>query len=461
MGAKPAREQPVPVRHVHDVTPAAARRVDRPGHDLRPHVQAASRVPHDGGSAGRPAARVDAHHLLARHREHPERVVRPQVLLAGEGDAREVIQRADVTGPQPHGVERRPVVRHRRIRGLDRLPEPRRLLGAQPPDAPRPQVVVPRVVARDHAAMVCRCNRPDTRPGPGACHDAALSGGVGPSPEPGDRPVNARLAFRPLVVVAAIAAFGLTACGSTPSGDSGGSGGSGATSGGAAADGVKLVSPGKLTTCTHLPYSPFQSKDDSGKTVGFDVDLIDLAAKKLGVTQDDRRHPVRGHQVRRRPQLRQVRRGRRRHDHHRRAQGGAGLLRPVLRRHPGARGAGPASRTRRWPTWPASGSGCRAPPPARTTSSSRSSSRASRSRWSPTRTSAPCSRHWPPARSRPPSATCRSGTSTSRPTRARSSSLARFDTGEQYGFAVKKGDDPKLLATINEALAAAQGGRQL
>jgi polar amino acid transport system substrate-binding protein len=51
-------------------------------------------------------------------------------------------------------------------------------------------------------------------------------------------------------------------------------------------DGVKLVHAGKLTTCTHLPYAPFQSKDSSGKVIGFDVDLIDLAAKKLGVEQD-------------------------------------------------------------------------------------------------------------------------------------------------------------------------------
>ncbi|GAB3802732.1 ABC transporter substrate-binding protein [Micromonospora zhanjiangensis] len=50
--------------------------------------------------------------------------------------------------------------------------------------------------------------------------------------------------------------------------------------------GVKLVHAGKLTTCTHLPYSPFQAKDAAGKVVGFDVDLIDLAAKKLGVPQD-------------------------------------------------------------------------------------------------------------------------------------------------------------------------------
>ncbi|MGW4641192.1 ABC transporter substrate-binding protein [Sphaerisporangium sp. NPDC004334] len=52
-----------------------------------------------------------------------------------------------------------------------------------------------------------------------------------------------------------------------------------------AASGIKLINPGKLTTCTNLPYEPFQFKQGA-KTVGFDVDIVDLAAKKLGVTQD-------------------------------------------------------------------------------------------------------------------------------------------------------------------------------
>jgi polar amino acid transport system substrate-binding protein len=52
----------------------------------------------------------------------------------------------------------------------------------------------------------------------------------------------------------------------------------------AAAGGVTLVAAGKLTTCTHLPYPPFQS-NQGGKVVGFDIDMIDLVAKKLGVTQ--------------------------------------------------------------------------------------------------------------------------------------------------------------------------------
>jgi polar amino acid transport system substrate-binding protein len=48
--------------------------------------------------------------------------------------------------------------------------------------------------------------------------------------------------------------------------------------------GIKLVKSGELTTCTHMPYPPFQFIKD-GKEVGFDVELIDLVAKDLGVKQ--------------------------------------------------------------------------------------------------------------------------------------------------------------------------------
>jgi polar amino acid transport system substrate-binding protein len=49
--------------------------------------------------------------------------------------------------------------------------------------------------------------------------------------------------------------------------------------------GIKLIKSGQLTTCTHLPYPPFQSIEN-GKVVGFDVELIDLVAKELGVKQE-------------------------------------------------------------------------------------------------------------------------------------------------------------------------------
>ncbi|MFD7401133.1 transporter substrate-binding domain-containing protein [Streptomyces sp. NPDC059866] len=51
-----------------------------------------------------------------------------------------------------------------------------------------------------------------------------------------------------------------------------------------AAGGVTLVKGGQLTTCTHLPYPPFQSEID-GKVQGFDVSLVDLVAEDLGVQQ--------------------------------------------------------------------------------------------------------------------------------------------------------------------------------
>ncbi|MFE0550425.1 ABC transporter substrate-binding protein [Streptomyces pilosus] len=68
----------------------------------------------------------------------------------------------------------------------------------------------------------------------------------------------------------------LTACTSS---DDGGSGSK------TAAGGVELVKAGQLTTCTHLPYPPFQSEID-GKVQGFDVALIDLVAEDLGVRQE-------------------------------------------------------------------------------------------------------------------------------------------------------------------------------
>ncbi|MEW9530404.1 transporter substrate-binding domain-containing protein [Microbispora sp. NPDC049125] len=64
-----------------------------------------------------------------------------------------------------------------------------------------------------------------------------------------------------------------------------GGGSSDTTTSATAAGGVSLVNGGKLTTCTNIPYEPFQF-NQNGKVVGFDVDIVDLVAKKLGVTQD-------------------------------------------------------------------------------------------------------------------------------------------------------------------------------
>ncbi|MDI9886470.1 ABC transporter substrate-binding protein [Streptomyces sp. HNM0645] len=53
---------------------------------------------------------------------------------------------------------------------------------------------------------------------------------------------------------------------------------------GEAAGGVPVVEKGKLTTCTHLPYPPFQF-EQGGEVVGFDVALVDLVAEDLEVEQ--------------------------------------------------------------------------------------------------------------------------------------------------------------------------------
>ncbi len=81
-----------------------------------------------------------------------------------------------------------------------------------------------------------------------------------------------------LTAAALAAVTGLSACG-------GGSGDDTAATPAQASGGVALVTAGKLTTCTNVPYEPFQF-NQGGKVVGFDVDIVDLVAKKLGVTQE-------------------------------------------------------------------------------------------------------------------------------------------------------------------------------
>lgn len=93
------------------------------------------------------------------------------------------------------------------------------------------------------------------------------------------------------------AAGGADASGAADSSAAGGSAaaGSGAPASGAGAAGASvdqatvdaakktLIAPDKLTVCTTLPFEPFES-DVNGKVVGFDIDLMDMVSKKLGVT---------------------------------------------------------------------------------------------------------------------------------------------------------------------------------
>ena len=63
-----------------------------------------------------------------------------------------------------------------------------------------------------------------------------------------------------------------------------GCGGSGQPAAPAADGTVSLVNDGQLTTCTHLPYEPFQFQQGN-EIVGFDVEMIDLVAARLGAQQ--------------------------------------------------------------------------------------------------------------------------------------------------------------------------------
>jgi polar amino acid transport system substrate-binding protein len=82
-----------------------------------------------------------------------------------------------------------------------------------------------------------------------------------------------------LTAAAVLSSLALAACGSSSdsSGDSSAAAGEG---------GVTLLKSGTLQVCTHLSYKPFQFKDSSGAVVGFDVDLLDLVAKKLNAKQE-------------------------------------------------------------------------------------------------------------------------------------------------------------------------------
>jgi polar amino acid transport system substrate-binding protein len=82
-----------------------------------------------------------------------------------------------------------------------------------------------------------------------------------------------------IVAIAALSTIVLAACAPTQTPSS-----SSSPAGSGSPGQVSLVTPGKLIVCSHLSYKPFEFKDSSNKVVGFDVDLMDLVAKKLGVT---------------------------------------------------------------------------------------------------------------------------------------------------------------------------------
>ena len=121
--AEAAGEQAVAVGVVQDVAGA------RPGgghaarHQIGPHVEVLARVADDGGLAGGARRGMEAHHLVARHGEHAERVGGAQVVLHGEGEAGEVVEALEVAGLDAGGVEAFAVEGHVVVGVPDDLPE--------------------------------------------------------------------------------------------------------------------------------------------------------------------------------------------------------------------------------------------------------------------------------------------------------------------------------------------------
>jgi polar amino acid transport system substrate-binding protein len=92
--------------------------------------------------------------------------------------------------------------------------------------------------------------------------------------------------LRLIAPLAVLALLGLAACG-------GGGSDQDASESPATTDGattVTLVNPGKLTVCTNPPYDPFELVEN-GKVTGFDLDLMGEVAKDLGVEVEARETP--------------------------------------------------------------------------------------------------------------------------------------------------------------------------
>ena len=186
--AQPAGEQAVAVGVVHLVARPGPRRAQRAGHQAGPVVDVAGGVADDRGLARRARRRVDAPHLLLRHREHAERVVLPQVGLRRGGELGQVREVAAVVGVHARRVERPAVVRHVRVGPVQRLPQPRELQRAQLVDR-HPLLGVERLGRRGlaeagaHRAPRCRSLGASR----GRCVDDSLASSLTAPPPSGPR----------------------------------------------------------------------------------------------------------------------------------------------------------------------------------------------------------------------------------------------------------------------------------
>jgi polar amino acid transport system substrate-binding protein len=92
-----------------------------------------------------------------------------------------------------------------------------------------------------------------------------------------------KLKISALAAGIAAVALSLAGCSSAPANTPSATGTAPAAS--PAAD-LNLVSAGSLTVCSDIPYKPFEYEDASSPSgyTGFDIELVDAIAKKLGLT---------------------------------------------------------------------------------------------------------------------------------------------------------------------------------
>ncbi len=84
---------------------------------------------------------------------------------------------------------------------------------------------------------------------------------------------NRPVAARALVAgITSIALMSLVGCGGSEKGDE--------------LTDVKLIVSGKLTVCTDIPYEPFEFKNEDGQPTGFDVELVQQMADDLDADLD-------------------------------------------------------------------------------------------------------------------------------------------------------------------------------
>ena len=126
--AETAGEHPVPGRVLEHVLRTAAHHPQATGDGFGPRLQVFLRVQDDRGIAGSAAGGVQANTSVQRNGGHPEGIRIPEILLRGERDLPEIIERPDVRRRQTGLAETLPV--ERRVHAMpDRGLQPLELQG--------------------------------------------------------------------------------------------------------------------------------------------------------------------------------------------------------------------------------------------------------------------------------------------------------------------------------------------